>query len=112
MFLAILDSKDVSNALAEAGINKAQLAAAVEESRGSMQVGAAGKLGTLSTSVAARWLMFDGWGVVRPLWTKLSSYERVQLQHEHFPPRLSLTTPAPVRPPCCAGRLCHGRHPV
>lgn len=41
LFLAVLDSRDVASALAEAGINKAQLAAAVEESRGGAAVDSA-----------------------------------------------------------------------
>ncbi len=41
LFLAILDCKDVAGALSEAGINKAQLASAVEEGRGSMHVDSA-----------------------------------------------------------------------
>ncbi|KAL4457526.1 hypothetical protein ABPG75_012391 [Micractinium tetrahymenae] len=41
LFLAILDTKDVSTALSEAGLNKAQLAAAVEEGRGTGKVNSA-----------------------------------------------------------------------
>lgn len=41
LFRAVLDSKEVAAALAEAGVNRAQLAAAVEEGRGSMQVDSA-----------------------------------------------------------------------
>ena len=41
LFLAILDTKEVAAALGEAGINKAQLAAAVEEGRGSARVDSA-----------------------------------------------------------------------
>lgn len=41
LFLALLDTKDVSAALSEAGLNKTQLAAAVEEGRGSGHVDSA-----------------------------------------------------------------------
>ena len=41
LFLAILDTKEVAAALGEAGVNKAQLAAAVEEGRGSAHVDSA-----------------------------------------------------------------------
>ncbi|KAL4440691.1 hypothetical protein ABPG77_000400 [Micractinium sp. CCAP 211/92] len=41
LFLAILDTKDVGAALSEAGLNKAQLASAVEEGRGSGHVDSA-----------------------------------------------------------------------
>ncbi|PRW56139.1 chaperone 1 [Chlorella sorokiniana] len=41
LFVAILETKEVSSALAEAGINAKQLASAVEEGRGSMHVDSA-----------------------------------------------------------------------
>jgi ATP-dependent Clp protease ATP-binding subunit ClpB len=41
LFLSILDNKDIAAALAEAGVNKAQLAAAVQEGRGTAQVDSA-----------------------------------------------------------------------
>lgn len=41
LFLAILETKDVAAALSEAGLNKAQLASAVEEGRGSGHVDSA-----------------------------------------------------------------------
>ncbi len=41
LFVAILETKEVSAALAEAGINAKQLASAVEEGRGSMHVDSA-----------------------------------------------------------------------
>lgn len=41
LFVAILETKEVSAALAEAGINAKQLASAVEEGRGSIRVDSA-----------------------------------------------------------------------
>lgn len=41
LFVAILDTKEVAAAISEAGLNKAQLAAAVEEGRGSGKVDSA-----------------------------------------------------------------------
>ena len=41
LFLAVIDAKDVAAALAEAGVNKAQLAAAVEQQRGTAKVDSA-----------------------------------------------------------------------
>ena len=41
LFLALLDTKELTAALSEAGLNKAQVAAAVEEGRGSARVDSA-----------------------------------------------------------------------
>lgn len=103
LFLAVLGSKDVQAALAEAGVNKVQLAAAVEERRGTMQARA--REGRWLAGRRASSCRLAGGQRARFCSVAVGAHPaHAALSHPHNAPTLAPCQPQPSTP-----RTPHGR---